>query len=147
MAYTPTTWNTGDTITASALNKMEQGIAEGGGGGGDSVFYEVTTTSFPSGNNSMGWFNYVKKSGSTYSFPSVLASFLGEIVVNGNRTACWFASAPVPSLENYYLVFLPNSGVTITASSGGIASTPITVNGATAYIVTGNFSFTLQGWA
>lgn len=32
MSYTPTTWTTGDTITASALNKMEQGIAEGGGG-------------------------------------------------------------------------------------------------------------------
>lgn len=32
MAYTPTTWSTGDTITASALNKMEQGIADGGGG-------------------------------------------------------------------------------------------------------------------
>lgn len=32
MAYTPTTWTTGDTITASALNKIEQGIAEGGGG-------------------------------------------------------------------------------------------------------------------
>ena len=31
MGYTPTTWNTGDTITASALNKMEQGIADGGG--------------------------------------------------------------------------------------------------------------------
>lgn len=32
MAYTPTTWTTGDTITASALNKIEQGIANGGGG-------------------------------------------------------------------------------------------------------------------
>lgn len=27
MSYTPTNWSTGDTITASALNKMEQGIA------------------------------------------------------------------------------------------------------------------------
>lgn len=32
MAYTPTQWNTGDTITASAMNKIEQGIADGGGG-------------------------------------------------------------------------------------------------------------------
>lgn len=31
MSYTPTTWNTGDTITATALNKIEQGIAGGGG--------------------------------------------------------------------------------------------------------------------
>lgn len=32
MSYTPTNWSTGDTITASALNKIEQGIAGGGGG-------------------------------------------------------------------------------------------------------------------
>ena len=30
MAYTPTTWQTGDTITAAGLNKMEQGIANAG---------------------------------------------------------------------------------------------------------------------
>jgi len=33
MSYTPTTWTTGDTITASALNKIENGIADAGGGG------------------------------------------------------------------------------------------------------------------
>ena len=30
MAYTPTTWVTGDTVTATKLNKMEQGIANAG---------------------------------------------------------------------------------------------------------------------
>ena len=30
MAYTPTTWVTGDTITAVKLNNMEQGIADAG---------------------------------------------------------------------------------------------------------------------
>ena len=33
MSYTPTTWATGDTITATKLNKMEQGIAGAGGSG------------------------------------------------------------------------------------------------------------------
>lgn len=33
MSYTPTNWQTGDTITAPLLNKMEQGIASAGGGG------------------------------------------------------------------------------------------------------------------
>lgn len=32
MSYTPTTWTTGDTITATKLNKIEQGIADAGGG-------------------------------------------------------------------------------------------------------------------
>lgn len=31
MAYTPTTWITGDTITATAMNKIENGIASAGG--------------------------------------------------------------------------------------------------------------------
>lgn len=30
MSYTPTTWTTGDTITASAMNKIENGIASAG---------------------------------------------------------------------------------------------------------------------
>ena len=37
MTYSPTTWTTGDTITASALNKIEQGIADAGGGAGGLV--------------------------------------------------------------------------------------------------------------
>ena len=31
--YTPTTWQCGDLITAEAMNKIEQGIANAGGGG------------------------------------------------------------------------------------------------------------------
>ena len=31
MAYTPTEWNCGDTITAEKMNKIEQGIADSGG--------------------------------------------------------------------------------------------------------------------
>lgn len=47
MSYTPTNWNTGDTITASALNKIENGIANAGGGGIDAVVW------FP--NSTVGW--------------------------------------------------------------------------------------------
>ena len=39
MAYTPTTWVTGDTITAVKLNNMEQGIANAGG----ALLVECTT--------------------------------------------------------------------------------------------------------
>lgn len=46
MSYTPTSWTTGDTITASALNKIEQGIANAGGGGGGT---EITFTEGPTG--------------------------------------------------------------------------------------------------
>lgn len=44
MSYTPTTWVTGDTITATKLNNMEQGIANAGN---VALFY------FP--NSTVGW--------------------------------------------------------------------------------------------
>lgn len=37
MSYTPTSWTTGDTITAAAMNKIENGIANAGGGAWDAV--------------------------------------------------------------------------------------------------------------
>ena len=40
MAYEPTQWRSGDTITSERLNKMEQGIA----GGGSGEFYALHTT-------------------------------------------------------------------------------------------------------
>lgn len=36
MSYTPTSWSTGDTITASALNKIENGIANAG-----DIFFDI----------------------------------------------------------------------------------------------------------
>ena len=39
MAYEPTTWNCGDTITAEKLNKLENGLAECCGGGSTDVGY------------------------------------------------------------------------------------------------------------
>lgn len=37
MSYTPTSWSTGDTITATAMNKIEAGIANAGGSSWDAV--------------------------------------------------------------------------------------------------------------
>ena len=42
MAYTPTNWQDGDVITAEKMNKLEQGVAEGGGG---VLLVNVTETS------------------------------------------------------------------------------------------------------
>lgn len=42
MAYTPTVWKCGDTITAEKLNKLEQGVANSGGGS-ESLVVRTTT--------------------------------------------------------------------------------------------------------
>lgn len=47
MSYTPTNWVNGDTITATKMNKIEQGIADagsGGGGGGAFIVNDVEGT-------------------------------------------------------------------------------------------------------
>ena len=145
MAYTPTQWNTGDDVTATKLNKMENGIANAGGGG--SIFYEATTTNFPSSSaNTVGWFVYIKKSGNAYSTATMLGSISLPIVVYGNQTGCWFSEAIVPSLEDYYLAFFLASGVTLTASTGGLSSTPTATSSGNVYLVHGDFTATFQGW-
>lgn len=43
MSYTPTSWSTGDTITAAAMNKIENGIANAGGGVDAVVWFPNST--------------------------------------------------------------------------------------------------------
>lgn len=57
MSYTPTTWTTGDTITATAMNKIENGIANAGGGGSPLV---VIVTESGADLNCNKTFNQVK---------------------------------------------------------------------------------------
>lgn len=70
MSYTPTNWNTGDTITAAAMNKIENGIADAGGGGG----YDFVITVGWDGND---WVNLTLESGSYSALVSKLQN--GEI--------------------------------------------------------------------
>lgn len=43
-SYTPTTWVTGDIITAVKLNNIEQGIANAGGGAGEMISVTLIST-------------------------------------------------------------------------------------------------------
>ena len=147
MAYNPTTWNTGDTITATAMNKIENGIANAGGGGGGTCFYTITATDFPTGTSTyIGHFIYMKKEGNTYSYVSLLSSYADEMWVFGNPTGYGgISSSPVPTLENYYLTFQIPSSVLITDASGGFdLNNPIEPG---IYLVTGDFSITVRNLA
>lgn len=44
MSYTPTEWQTGDTITAEKLNKLENGVADSSGSGGDGNIFTIHYT-------------------------------------------------------------------------------------------------------
>lgn len=43
MAYEPTVWKSGDVITSTKLNKLENGVAEAGGGTGGGALICNTT--------------------------------------------------------------------------------------------------------
>lgn len=143
MAYTPTTWQTGDTITATAMNKIENGIANAGGGGVS--FFEITTTNMPNNQNFIGSFGYVKMVDGEFIEPNYAQSFSTALYMTGNTTVVWYTTLPVPTLADYYMYFLPASSVTPQNLNGGIET--VINGGNTWYIVTGDFSLTAKGWA
>ncbi len=57
MAYQPYKWKNKELITAEKLNRMEQGIAEGGGGGGTPGANGVTFTPHLSADGVLSWTN------------------------------------------------------------------------------------------
>lgn len=145
MAYTPTNWSTGDTITASDMNKLENAVANAGGGGG--VFFTYTTTNFPSGTSSpVLYFCYIKKTGNTYSICTMPASgFFDFMNASGNYTYAWHTEGNVPTIPDYYLAAVPGSSIVeFTNMSGGIASDPILIDGMPHFIITGDFSVTVN---
>lgn len=44
MAYDPTVWKSGDTITSAKLNKLENGLAEASGGGTGGGVLKISVT-------------------------------------------------------------------------------------------------------
>lgn len=57
MAYTPTTWVTGDDVTATKMNKIENGIANAGGGGGCAIV-ELSANGYGTVSNLYGFIVY-----------------------------------------------------------------------------------------
>lgn len=71
MAYDPTVWKSGDTITSAKLNKLENGLAEASGGGTGGGVLKVNV-------NEQGQMD------KTYA--EIKAAFLEGIVFNINLT-------------------------------------------------------------
>lgn len=132
MAYTPTTWNTGDTITASAMNKIEQGIADGG-----SKYPIVTVNITNQAQKQYFGFGYAKYEGgefiavevysTTYDAGNYWKSAMYGVNNTGSRTVKFVSPFPVSEEENIYLVFYPPYGSTCSNFSGDINSQRIAV--------------------
>lgn len=117
MSYTPTTWNTGDTITASALNKMEQGIAEGGGASWDAVIRLVHANNSGE-DNSTNLTPYII-SGSFADLESKLGNGLYPCILI-EYSHPWGAKFSAPM--GYIIYWVPGSSITITVAGYSYAS-------------------------
>lgn len=95
MAYTPTTWNTGDTITASAMNKIEQGIVNAGRMAVVCVDYRGGGMS-----GSVGCILGFAKSDSTLGNYSIESNTLEYYAGNGTVNGCFYIPVPLPNAND-----------------------------------------------
>lgn len=109
MAYEPTQWRSGDTITSERLNKMEQGIA--GGGSGDAYVLHTTMTVTPAENENGNPTH-------TYSNVELREDGLPMWLIIDNESAPY---APVMTLDRYNNeVFTYNNDLTVNRSTGEV---------------------------
>lgn len=150
MSYTPTTWNTGDTITASALNKMEQGIADGGGGGAACI--RLSATGMGAGTKNYCAFVYAYRDNNTWVVCNDDDMGAGWITIVGYETPnAKVVCVPLPS-DNDVGLFLLDYIADDKSITGDISSTATTLYwgyGSSipepAYRITGNGSFVFVG--
>ena len=123
MGYTPTTWVSGDTVTAAKLNKMEQGIASSGGSA--TILY--TGISNSSGSKDFGYLFYAE---CITNYP--------YWVVSEDHTSAWtevyghgaveksMDVLPLPADEKVGLFVCASAGYI--NGSGNIDSSPTTIH-------------------
>ena len=105
MAYTPTTWTTGDTITASAMNKIENGIANAGSG---DIFFNIADED---GTLDKTW---------TEILTAMTAGKIARVIIIGENLAVHQYVFTVDYDEEFYFVYVAgNQGWYQTSSENG----------------------------
>lgn len=145
MAYEPYTWSDGDAITALRLNHMEEGISTGAKKLGIPIVV-ITTTNASSNSRTVLWWYYAHKQNGAYTLGYYWFSNWISYLSGGNHTFILPAPIPISELDDVcVLVTTGSSGVTITSMSGGVSTTPISINGTYFYEVTGDFRISISG--
>lgn len=145
MSYTPTTWTTGDTITAQKMNKLEQGVANAGG----AACIRLSATDFNSTSRLFGFLVYAYLDNGSW-IVECDADEYWEPIYGYNEPARRLVCKPLPSDENVGL-FLVDEVDNIQTITGNISTTPTTLyfsygsvvqGNNTAYRITGDGSYT-----
>ena len=124
MSYTPTSWSTGDAITAAAMTKIENGIANAGGGGFATV--TVSATGYSSASRQFAQLVYARQVN-------------GNWVVIDDNQADWCEvygySEPVYKVlpPQYTMIssdvypFIVSVNADEVVTTGGVSNTPVNV--------------------
>lgn len=146
MSYEPTTWDTGDVITAEKMNHLEQGVASGGsvatvcvnfngGGIAGSVFLYVTHAEY---NSTLG----------NYSIESPMSDYYGS----SPYSARFYVPVPLPPSGDGFKAFVCfNDFIDNMAAytcSGGVSSTKVEMrrrNGTSAWESEPYYGFEVTG--
>lgn len=149
MAYTPTTWTTGDTVTATKMNKIENGIANAGGG---NPTIKMVTNNFGSYSHDCGSFLLCTLESGVYvpadlflpGFGRATPSQQNLYVYGGNATIFVTLYPSSADNGNYVLVFVESTYLTY-SYSGNISQESVTVDGFTGsgHIITGDCTISM----
>lgn len=135
MAYTPINWQTGDTITAEKMNKMDNGW----GVQNTQLFSESVTTvaGQPAPSCTLAYVGFLTATEATVSFDST--DYTVQMIESDGAHIYGEIGAQAPDFTNYpfFVVSLPNGNNTLYTETAGTHS--INVN-ASSLEVSANFS-------
>ena len=152
MSYDPTTWATGDTITAAKLNKVEQGIVAASSSGGGNPTALVHSSDFSRGTY-VGWFAAAKWDESENEYVQVIMNqnsahcYYNLYIGTGSREYMYPSAQPLNLPDGYVLVWAESNVDAVNYEySGDISDEQYNFFfGSTCKcrVVTGNFEVTL----
>ena len=147
MSYSPTTWSTGDTITASAMNKIENGIANAGG----SAIVRLSASGFPTQTWVYGyivWATYDSQN-SRWVLTQSTDTFWDGIVGFANDVPTIIPPffTVLPTSDDVGVFFVPDGGADVSSVTGDITATDLYFSWGSllsgAYRITGDGSISL----
>ena len=121
MAYTPTTWVTGDKVTATKLNKIEQGIANAGGGGTQIAVIKTDASGFSVASRTFASIAYAVYESGTWKLVS--GDDYRTLIFGYDKPNYFYLATISDEVRAYIIEIMADSVVT----TGGINSTAETL--------------------
>ena len=149
MGFTPKQWTTGNRVTSTDLNRIENGIASAGG----CACVGISASGFSSGSKMFGYIVYAHLDNNSWVVDIDDLDGASIVLFGYDKPLRTFACIPLPSDDDYG-VFLIDCIDDSRVITGSISTSPTTIHytygslidgGNNAYRITGNGSYTFIG--